>query len=124
MGINENDLFNDIKAIVGDLNLSAFRITKLRALQRIGGNADFRASDVKNLGKLKSIGGNARLFRCKLKEKDFDNIIVENGVQDDDAQSSKIEESKPPQQLEQPQSVCIEKHTLGSKIISLFKSVF
>ena len=225
LGINENDLFKDIKAIEGDINLSAFRITKLGALQRIGGNADFRASDVKNLGKLqtiggnaefaytwikslgnlksiggnavffdseiaclgdlqsiggdvdfecccklktlgklqsiggkanfrytfftnlgnlqsiggdanfsdsqitnlgklKSIGGNARLFRCKLNEKDFDNIIVEKGVQDDDAQASKKEQSKPPQQLEQPQSVCIEKHTFWSRIISLFKNVF
>ena len=225
LGINENDLFKDIKAIEGDLNLSAFRITKLGALQRIGGDADFRASDVKNLGKLqtiggnakfaytwikslgnlksiggnavffdseiaclgdlqtiggdvdfecccklktlgklqsiggkanfrytfftnlgnlksiggdanfgnsqitnlgklKSIGGNARLFRCKLKEKDFDNIIVKNGVQDDDAQSSKTEQPKQLQQLEQPQSICTEKHTFWSRIISLFKSVF
>ena len=59
LGINENKLFKEIKAIEGDADFKYSQITSLGNLLTIGGHAIFEDSQITNLGNLLTIGGDA-----------------------------------------------------------------
>ena len=72
LGIDEDKLFEKIKAIKGKADFENSNITNLGELQSIGGNAIFRKSKIKDLGKLQSIGGDADF--CKAYITDLGNL--------------------------------------------------
>ena len=59
LGLDENELFKDIKEIQGNAYFRNSKVTNLGNLQSIGGDADFRASQITDLGDLQLIGGGA-----------------------------------------------------------------
>ena len=59
LGINENKLFQEIKAIEKSANFNGSQLIGLGNLQSIGGNANFIGSQITSLENLQSIGGNA-----------------------------------------------------------------
>ena len=59
LGIDEDRLFKDIKAIEEYAVFGTSKVTNLGNLQSIGGNADFTDSQLTNLGNLQYIGGYA-----------------------------------------------------------------
>lgn len=59
LGVDENDMFKQIKTIMNDADFQNSKLTDLGALEIIGKNAFFNRSNIKKLGNLKYIGGDA-----------------------------------------------------------------
>ena len=59
LGIDENKIFEKVKAITGTADFRGSKIKSLKNLQFIGKDAYFSKSEIRDLGLLKIIGGNA-----------------------------------------------------------------
>ena len=70
LGLNENNLFNNVSRIKGNAKFCRSTMTDLKNLKEIGGDANFMFSNFKTLGGLKRIGGNAD-FKHMPKLEDF-----------------------------------------------------
>ena len=66
LGINENDIFKNVKAIKGDANFRSSSLTDTGKLEYIGGNANFNYTRLKNTGNIKYIGGSANFGHSKI----------------------------------------------------------
>ena len=66
IGINENKLFKNVKAINGDANFFNSEISNLKTLEYIGGNARFCSSKISDLGNLKKIEGSTVFTKSKI----------------------------------------------------------
>ena len=68
LGINLDELLENVKEIKGDASFSHAEINSLPNLRKIGGNADFNDSKIKDLRKLAKIIGNAEFKGTKIKD--------------------------------------------------------
>ena len=59
LGIDENELFKDVKRITGDALFCSSDLKSLHNLERIDGDANFRGSKITSLNNLSHIGGDA-----------------------------------------------------------------
>ena len=83
LGVEETELFKDIKGIEGDACFKGTDVTNLGSVEFIGGNASFEDSEVEDLGELKKIGGNAYFRHSKIKSlKNVESIIGRAFLQD------------------------------------------
>jgi len=55
-GIDENELFKNVKKITGHADFENSKVKNLGSLKTIGGNANFKNSEITNLGNLETIG--------------------------------------------------------------------
>lgn len=90
LGINENELFKNVKSILKEANFNDSKLTELKNLQTIGKDAYFTNSKITKLGCLESIGGNA--FFVKSKVTDLGNLKTIGG--DADFSNSQITDLK------------------------------
>ena len=80
IGVNENDLFKNIKEIKGDAYFKDSEVTSLDNLQSIGGDADFENSKITSLGNLEFIGGNAWFYNSEITSLDNLKSIGRNTI--------------------------------------------
>ena len=66
LGVDENELVEDVEKIEGKADFRNSKATNLDKLQIIGGDAIFYESLVENLGNLEVIGGNAIFAKSKV----------------------------------------------------------
>lgn len=59
MGVDEKNLFKDVKEISGDADFTNSKLTNLGNLEKIGGNVYFGNSNIRSIGQLKEIDGDA-----------------------------------------------------------------
>jgi len=67
LGVNENDLFKDIKKIEGRADFYGDGLKNLGNLEEIGGDAYFGSASLTDMGKLKKIKGTADFQYTKMK---------------------------------------------------------
>lgn len=77
LGLDENKLFEKVKAITGNANFRNTEINSFKNLEYIGGKATFSHAKRINLGKLKYIGNGIDIKDSVLTKKDFQNIVIE-----------------------------------------------
>jgi len=65
-GIDENELFKNVKEIEGNADFAYSRVKKLANLERVGGNIYFPRSNITDKGNLKYVGGNISLGSIKI----------------------------------------------------------
>lgn len=68
LGIDENELFKDVKRIKGDARFKLSTLTDLQNLERIDGNACFSGSNITSLGKLEYINEDARFDNSEIED--------------------------------------------------------
>lgn len=61
LGIDENEMFQNVKEIEGDGDFLNSSLKSLYNCKKIGGNARFSTSEIKTLGNLKEVDGNLNL---------------------------------------------------------------
>ena len=66
LGIDENNLLENVKEITHDADFADSKVTELKNLKCIGKNANFTDSIIENLGALEKIGGDATFTNSKL----------------------------------------------------------
>ena len=59
IGVDEQDLINNISQIQGDADFSLSRIKTMGGIKSIGGNAILSGLSLEDMGKIESIGGDA-----------------------------------------------------------------
>ena len=83
LGINENEMFKQIKKIEGDAIFKDSKLKTLHNLERIEGEANFENSNITETGNLKYIGKDIRLTNSNLKQLKNVGIIKGNLKVDD-----------------------------------------
>lgn len=79
-GINEDDLFKEVKEINGNADFQFSKAKTLGNLKRINGNTDFHYSSIENLGELLEITGSADFGGSRIKTLGKLKEIGENAV--------------------------------------------
>lgn len=80
IGIDENNLFKNVKEVKGNADFKNSQIRSFEKLQKIGKNADFSYSKITNLANLQIVGEDVYLEGSNLKAKDFIDVKVNGKI--------------------------------------------